>query len=195
MALLALRAHRLKLLAAISESDPSFRSLRSQCVEEISAIEAGLARLRPQGAPMADTAAAQSASPVSEHCSLHQTEIEPVASGEQELVPQQMAAGATSDQTAHGPRLRRRRVSDGLARQGRHVQSRADRELAARRGAGECGRVGRRGARGRPDRTPAAAGVALRVEAICLRHSRACTTLRISASDSADAQSWMKRQA
>jgi|SRR5579871_884390 len=101
--LLALRAHRLKLLAAISDSDPFFRSSRSQCVEETSAIEAGLARLRPPAAPMADTAAAQSASPVSEHCSLHQTEIEPVASGEQELVPEQMAAGATSDQAAHGP--------------------------------------------------------------------------------------------
>ena len=42
-ALLALRAHRLKLLATISESDPFFKRLRSQCVEEISAIGASYA--------------------------------------------------------------------------------------------------------------------------------------------------------
>ena len=50
-ALLALRAHRLKLLATSSEGDPFFKSLRSQCIEEISAIEAGLARLRAAAAP------------------------------------------------------------------------------------------------------------------------------------------------
>jgi hypothetical protein len=42
-ALLALKAHRLKLLAETDERDPFSRSLRSQCAEEISAIEAGLA--------------------------------------------------------------------------------------------------------------------------------------------------------
>jgi hypothetical protein len=49
--LLALKAHRLKLLAAIDENDPFFRTLRNQCIEEISAIEAGLVRLRPPAVP------------------------------------------------------------------------------------------------------------------------------------------------
>lgn len=47
-ALLALKAHRLKLLARIDENSPFVTDLRSQCLDEISAIEAGLAKLRPE---------------------------------------------------------------------------------------------------------------------------------------------------
>src|SRR5579859_8070296 len=46
-ALLALKAHRLKLLAMADESNPFFSGLRNQCLEDISAIEAGLIKLRP----------------------------------------------------------------------------------------------------------------------------------------------------
>jgi hypothetical protein len=58
-ALLALKAHRLKLLATIDETDPFFRTLRSQCIEEISAIEDGLVRLRPPVVSLLDASAPQ----------------------------------------------------------------------------------------------------------------------------------------
>jgi hypothetical protein len=58
-ALLALKAHRLKLLATIDETDPFFRYLRNQCIEEISAIEAGLVRLRPPVVSLMDGGAPQ----------------------------------------------------------------------------------------------------------------------------------------
>lgn len=46
-ALLALQAHRQKLLAMADENNPFFKNLRAQCLEEISAIEEGLVKLRP----------------------------------------------------------------------------------------------------------------------------------------------------
>src|SRR5579862_7904107 len=45
-ALLALKAHRVRLLATIDESDPFFRNLRHQCMDEISAIEEGLSKFQ-----------------------------------------------------------------------------------------------------------------------------------------------------
>jgi hypothetical protein len=65
-ALLNLKVHRLKLPATISESDPFFKSLRSQCVEDISVIEAGLVRLRPPAAPLPDVVAPEPVLPNAE---------------------------------------------------------------------------------------------------------------------------------
>jgi hypothetical protein len=61
-ALLALKAHRLRLLATIDETDPFFRNLRRQCIEEISAVEAGLVRLRPPAVSLMDAGGAQAVS-------------------------------------------------------------------------------------------------------------------------------------
>jgi hypothetical protein len=60
-ALLALRAHRLKLLVTIDETNPFFSNLRTQCLEEISLIEAGLVKLRPAPVPVAEVAPPDSA--------------------------------------------------------------------------------------------------------------------------------------
>ena len=46
-ALLALKQQRLKVLATCAPNDPMFARLRSQCLEDISEIDAGLERLRP----------------------------------------------------------------------------------------------------------------------------------------------------
>ena len=46
-ALLALKQQRLKVLATCAPNDQMFARLRSQCLEDISEIEAGLERLRP----------------------------------------------------------------------------------------------------------------------------------------------------
>ena len=46
-ALLALKQQRLKVLATCAPNDSMFARLRSQCLEEISEIDAGLERLRP----------------------------------------------------------------------------------------------------------------------------------------------------
>ena len=100
-ALLALRAHRLKLLATSSEGDPFFKSLRSQCIEEISAIEAGLARLRAAAAP--SPGAAQSASPGIDHASMERTEIEPAADPQGNVVAARPDDVAMSDHVIDDP--------------------------------------------------------------------------------------------
>src|SRR5581483_3594270 len=46
-ALLASKQQRLKVLAMCDAGNPIFEKLRSQCLEEIAEIEAGLERLRP----------------------------------------------------------------------------------------------------------------------------------------------------
>jgi hypothetical protein len=46
-ALLALKQQRFKVLATCAPNDPMFARLRSQCLEDISEIDAGLERLRP----------------------------------------------------------------------------------------------------------------------------------------------------
>jgi hypothetical protein len=69
-ALLALKAHRLRLLATIDETDPFFRYLRSQCIEEISAIEAGLVRLRPPVVSFMDASIPQPVSTGAGHPSM-----------------------------------------------------------------------------------------------------------------------------
>ncbi len=101
-ALLALRAHRLKLLAAIDESDPFFKTLRSQCIEEISAIEAGLGKLRPPAAALPDMTAARSISAATDPVAQEQTGVEPVAGPEQDTVAGP-AAAIGADQAAFDP--------------------------------------------------------------------------------------------
>lgn len=53
-ALLSLKAHRQKLLTTMDENDAFFQNLRSQCLAEISAIDAGLVRMRPPVALVQD---------------------------------------------------------------------------------------------------------------------------------------------
>ena len=101
-ALLALQAHRLKLLATISESDPFFKRLRNQCVEEISAIEAGLARLRPAAAPLPD--AAQSALPDIDPASVEGAQIEAAASSQEDVVGARLDDIAPPDQAVDSGR-------------------------------------------------------------------------------------------
>jgi hypothetical protein len=69
-ALQALKAHRLKLLATIDATDPFFRNLRSQCIEEISAVEAGLVRLRPPVVSCMDASVPQAVSTGAGHPSM-----------------------------------------------------------------------------------------------------------------------------
>jgi hypothetical protein len=92
-ALVALRAHRLKLLATIDEDDPFFRNLRSQCIEDISAIEAGLMRLRPPALPRRDTDRSETSSSGPHQPLLENTVAEPVACRDEEAA---LAAPADS---------------------------------------------------------------------------------------------------
>jgi hypothetical protein len=101
-ALVALRAHRLKLLATIDENDPFFGNLPSQCIEDISAIEAGLMRLRPPTLPLQDTGAPEASSSGPDQPPLEKTLAEPIASwDEKDAVASPPDGIAPSDQAAN----------------------------------------------------------------------------------------------
>jgi hypothetical protein len=100
-ALVALRAHRLKLLATIDENDPFFWNLPSQCIEDISAIEAGLMRLRPPTLRLQDTGAPEASSSGPDQPPLEKTLAEPIASWVEKDAVASPDGIAPSDQAAN----------------------------------------------------------------------------------------------
>jgi len=75
--------------------------LRNQCVEEISAIEAGLARLRPAAAPLPDSLRCASAG--AEQASREGVDIAPAAGQQQDVVAARADDCATSDDGVDDP--------------------------------------------------------------------------------------------